>query len=278
MLSSIATPWILMSFSTWHLLTTVANLTAAGDLGTLLSWEALKDAWFGSFWAFQGPRSKSQAEPWVVPLLEGRVKGGRAYETASSPPIQGIVLEIGAGSGMWTEILANTCRAANSASGMIPSKIYGVEPNPISAAALTRRVAEVGLTGMYEVLPFGIEHVQKETSIGPGSVDCIVTIKCLCSIPEPDKNIRLLYEYLKPGGRWFVYEHVKAERGLAIPLLQRFTNVFWEHLMGSCQLCRPTLQSLVKTGDWENMDLTTQSNESSFEMLPHIVGTLTKSS
>lgn len=37
--------------------------------------------------------------------------------------------------------------------------------------------------------------------IGKESVDCIVSILCLCSIPEPEKNITKLYELLKKGGR-----------------------------------------------------------------------------
>jgi SAM-dependent methyltransferase len=99
--------------------------------------------------------------------------------------------------------------------------VYGVEPNPISAATLSRRIDELGMQGRYEVLPYGIEDLKTKANIQPGSVDCIVTVQCLCSIPEPDKNIRLLYEYLKPGGRWYVYEHVKAEDGLFMPAYQR---------------------------------------------------------
>jgi SAM-dependent methyltransferase len=97
------------------------------------------------------------------------------------------------------------------------TRVYGIEPNPQSAAALRQRVKEVGLEGVYEVVPVGIESINDPTAwdgrIEPGTVDSIVTILCLCSIPEPEKNIKLLYESLKKGGRWYAYEHVQVEQG-----------------------------------------------------------------
>lgn len=107
-------------------------------------------------------------------------------------------------------------------------KVYGVEPNPDSHAALSKRVQETGLEGVYEVLPVGIEAVNKAKvngadTIEKGSVDCIVSILCLCSIPEPEKNIAELYGYLKEGGRWYLYEHVRSQDGLFMKLYQGTT-------------------------------------------------------
>jgi SAM-dependent methyltransferase len=106
------------------------------------------------------------------------------------------------------------------------SKIYGIEPNPQSYTALRQRVKDIGLEDVYEVVPVGIEDVTDPTAwdgkIEPGSVDCIVGVLCLCSIPDQEKNIHYLYNLLKPGGRWYVYEHVKATRGgLFMRLYQR---------------------------------------------------------
>ena len=151
-------------------------------------------------------------------------------------PVNGVVLEIGAGSGMWADVFAkvNTSggdegearRRKGAAPGL--TRVYGIEPNPTSAAALRRRVKDVGLEGTYEVVPVGIEQMNDPTAwagrIEPGSVDCIVTILCLCSIPEPEKNIKLLYDCLKKGGRWYVYEHVQVDvrrGGYLLRLYQR---------------------------------------------------------
>ncbi|KZL84459.1 phospholipid methyltransferase [Colletotrichum incanum] len=280
MLLSMLVPWVFMAISSAYFLFTVAKLTLAGDFKTLRSWPALKNAWFGEFWAFMGPLSKSRGEGRVIPMLEGRIRGGRVSNQGSSTPIEGVVLEVGAGSGMWTEALATIVGAAKAESRNGPTKIYGIEPNPVSAASLRRRVEETGLKGIYLVVPVGIEDLQNETAWGgridTGSVDCIMTVQCLCSIPDPEKNIRLLYSYLKKGGRWYVYEHVKAERGLVVPLFQRFTDIFWRHMMGSCHLCRQTDRVLQEVGTWTKIDLAHPSDEEYYEAIPHVVGILTK--
>ena len=61
-------------------------------------------------------------------------------------------------------------------------------------------------------MPLGIEDLAASGTVALQSVDCVVTVMCLCSIPEPRHNMAQLYGYLKPGGRWYVYEHVKCFR------------------------------------------------------------------
>lgn len=223
-------PWLFMFISLQHLPSTVRELLAARAWRTLLWPPALGNALFGNFWATVGPGVKTTAEKRVVPLLEGRVSRGVVRDDVVGEPVRGVVLEIGAGSGMWTDVLAKftpgagpagstrrrTRQSTASAAGI--TKIYGVEPNPTSAAALRQRVRDYGLDDVYEVVPVGIESLGDAEAWGgdliqPGTVDCIVGVLCLCSIPDPEENIRRLYELLKPGGRWYVYEHVQAERG-----------------------------------------------------------------
>lgn len=229
--SSLFFPWYFMYISLTHLPATISSLVASRDFGTLFWPPALAEALFGNFWATVGPNVKQSAEVRVVPLLEGRVTEGRILDDVVGEPVRGTVLEIGAGSGMWMDVFAKfvdtsggagggsrrrTRRSAAHSSGI--TKIYGVEPNATSATALRQRVRDLGLEEVYEVAEVGIEDLNdpeawKEDRIEPGSVDCIVTVLCLCSIPEPEENIQRLYELLRPGGRWYVYEHVKAQRG-----------------------------------------------------------------
>ena len=61
----------------------------------------------------------------------------------------------------------------------------------------------------------------EETGVQKGSVDAIVSLLCLCSIPEPDRNIKELHSYLKPGGRWYLYEHVAIKGYRPMQLYQR---------------------------------------------------------
>lgn len=78
-----------------------------------------------------------------------------------------------------------------------------------------KHIAEAGLEDVYEIVPVGIEDLNNPSKWGgiveKESVDCIVSILCLCSIPEPEKNMKELYGYLKKGGRWYIYEHVRLD-------------------------------------------------------------------
>jgi len=214
MIATILTPWKLIATSIVYFFYTIFKLLVTGDFKTLFSYDSFNDAWFGNFWSYHGPNMKKRSMPRVLPLLQGRVRHGQIYDEVRCAPLSGTVLEVGAGSGMWADVLATVTEGVKG-----PLKIYGVEPNPYSAAALRKRTRDVGLDGVYEVLPVGIEKLGDPTATGvrvaPGSVDCVVTIQCLCSIPEPEKNARLLYNYLKKGGRWYVYEHIKVDDNLA---------------------------------------------------------------
>ena len=103
-------PWQFMGLALSFLPATLLSLLLAFDLGALLSWPRLQAAWFGRFWAYVGPMVRLNAEKNVVPLVQGRVTHGVVPSTTANndstppslPPVSGIVLEIGPGSGMWT--------------------------------------------------------------------------------------------------------------------------------------------------------------------------------
>ena len=67
------------------------------------------------------------------------------------------------------------------------------------------------LGDIYEVIGCGAEELQTKGGLQKNSIDTIVTVQCLCSIPTPELIIKELYPLLKPGGQWLVYEHVKTK-------------------------------------------------------------------
>lgn len=237
LLTHLIDPWRFMSISARHIPSLILTLLLNGQFTTLLSPWSFRDVLFGDFWAVVGPQVKMKVEERVIPLLEGRIKGAEVQEIAHSLPVSGRVIEVGAGSGMWADVFSKVGggseevvdgvrkRGVKPGSGL--TKIYGVEPNATSAKALREKVKEVGLGDIYEVIPVGIESLSDPsawsgTTIEPGSIDCIVSILCLCSIPDQEKNVKALYDLLKPGGRWYVFEHVKADRGgILFSLYQR---------------------------------------------------------
>ena len=243
-LLDLLTPWNFIRVSLGELPPTIFNLLRQRDLATLLSPSRLQDAWFGRFWGKISPAVRLNAERNVVPLLRGRVAGGAVLadgDEGGSEPVSGTVIEIGPGSGMWVSLFsdkylrpsppsssgaavaadsggdgddANSSGlrrrgAAAEAEGQV-TRVFGVEPNADLHGALSAKVHEAGLDGTYQIVPVGIEDLASSGRVQKESVDCVVSVLCLCGIPEPEKNIRELYSYLKPGGRWYVYEHVKC--------------------------------------------------------------------
>lgn len=211
----------------------VLNLVRERRFDVLLSPSRLQEAWFSTFWAWAGPNVKSKSSLRAIPLLEGRTSGGRVVDEPTGPGIGGVCIETGAGSGLWVDIFSDRHLLGSGGSGATNgnksarskvTRVYGVEPNSGQHVGLRRRVAEAGLEGVYEIVPVGVEHMNDPTkwegTVEKESVDCIVSILCLCSIPEPEKNIRELYGYLKKGGRWYVYEHVRADRSLPTRVYQ----------------------------------------------------------
>ncbi len=243
-------PWFFMARSASYLPVTIFRLIRNGQWSTLFHWKRFQPAWFGNFWAWAGPQVRNGGGTVVVPLLQGRIHHGRVLEDGekkkTSPPVCGTVIEVGPGSGMWVSVFseigvsgkASTRSSANSSgssstkggsrqrkgsastSGGV-TKIYGVEPNTSVHRALKQRATEAGLDGVYEVVPAGIEDLARMGKVAKGSVDCVVCVLCLCGIPEPQHNIRELYGYLKPGGRMYIYEHVRCTRHWTINMYQR---------------------------------------------------------
>ena len=132
--------------------------------------------------------------------------------------------------GYWVDLYARTDVPLDNGDGSVRkregkgrgiTKVYGIEPNTQSHSGLRQRANAAGLEGVYEILPVGIEDIAEETGVQKGSVDAIVSLLCLCSIPEPDRNIKELHSYLKPGGRWYLYEHVAIKGYRPMQLYQR---------------------------------------------------------
>ncbi|KAL2021804.1 hypothetical protein VTK56DRAFT_6578 [Thermocarpiscus australiensis] len=293
-LAALLDPWLFLADALSFLPGTLLTALLTLDHQTLLSWPRLRSAWFSRFWAHAAPQVRANAESKVIPLLQGRVTRGHILLPASSPNdanppngggpnphpgVSGTVLEIGPGSGTWASLFARAT---------LPSvrKVYGVEPNSGVHHLLRERIrATPGLQDRYEIVPLGIEEMggsssAAATTIGVAreGVDCIVTIMCLCSIPEPRRNIAALYGFLKPGGRWYVYEHVRCfeKQGWGMRMYQAFLNLLWPHFIGGCEMTRDTARWLTEAGPWSEIDLFPLAGEPWYFTMPHIIGVLTK--
>jgi SAM-dependent methyltransferase len=238
---SLIRPWQFMLISLLYLPGTIWGLLKSRDFRSVFLWHRLQYAWFTRFWSWAGPRIRASNEPRITALLDGRVTKASVVDEPVMPPVSGIVLDIGPGAGYWVDLYAKTksltgnCGPVTRGSGSILTQIYGVEPNVKLHASLSKRVREAGLEGVYEILPVGIQSLPHATvkdtqyktrTIEKGSVDCIVSLLCLCSIPDPEANIAELYSYLKKGGRWYVFEHVRVTKYWPMKLYQGMFHAY----------------------------------------------------
>ena len=177
------------------------------------------------------------------------------------------------------------------------TKVYGVEPCLHLHDALRKQVKESGLTDIYEILPCGIQDVMglKRHGITLGSIDTVLSVQVLCSVPDPDEMMRRLYALMKPGGKLIVYEHVKSTDSVSMMVQSElfvswlsqfratlnlspldFYNVVWPFFVGDCHLDRNTLQSIMQAGKWGKNELTVPTAEDAWTPLPRIHGELRK--
>lgn len=266
-----------MSYAAFYIPHTIFDLVTSFNFKPLTSFGDFKDAWFARFWIWFGPRSRQVVGGTVTPLLENN--------------LHGVVLDIGPGAGGWLDLYAQAMNPG-------VSKIYGVEPNKGLHAQLRANAVKAGLGDVYEIIGSGAEELGSKGGVQKGSVDTIVTVQCLCSIPEPERVIKGLYPLLKPGGKWLVFEHVRTKyRGEFVWYWEReffvleigvveckadflfcsdLINVVWPHFFNGCDIARPTDEWLLRAGEWEEVKLGPAKGEGPYDTVPHVVGTLRK--
>ncbi|KAL4817082.1 S-adenosyl-L-methionine-dependent methyltransferase [Aspergillus spinulosporus] len=269
-------------------------------LAPFMNAHQLRDEAFGKFWiAFSSNREEPPSTDHLPPgdtaatgailssipspsLSNSAEEGENEQKALQSsdliPPIisqaTGVVLDVGPGTGTQIPLLSQIPASNIKA-------IYGAEPCLGLHEELRRRAADHGLAQKYTVLPCSV--VQKE--LGPelervglvsdsssdgdygGMFDSIITVRVLCSVPDPESTISYLYSLLKPGGKLLVVEHVvnpwtTPKGSILARMMQGFYHLFgWRWVMGDCCLNRDTERMLRKApervGDegWESVDL-----------------------
>lgn len=149
---------------------------------------------------------------------------------------QGQVLEVGAGTG------------ANLPFYPKDAEVLAIEPSAAMLGYARHLIQQEGLVkARVQLLQAGIEDESVAQAVPPGGYDYIVATLVLCTVPQAEVAIALLRQWLKPGGKLLVLEHIQAERQ-PYRWLQHAINPAWKCLAEGCCLNRPTDKILKEQG------------------------------
>jgi len=137
------------------------------------------------------------------------------------PQAEGLVLEVGMGSGLNLPFYDSTAVTA----------VLGIEP---AAEMLGKATAAVRSSA---VALHRVRAIGEQIPLADSSVDTVVLTFTLCTIPDTAPALAEVARVLRPGGRMLFCEH-----GLApdahVRGWQRRLNPLWQRLAGGCNLDR----------------------------------------
>jgi SAM-dependent methyltransferase len=179
-------PLVMIAFDLIYAGISIGELLLTLNFSTLLSKSKFKSYWFARFWRFFGPFGYEVHKDDAAPLV-GQAKG--------------VVLDIGTGDGLFLKHFDKSQ----------VTKIYAIETNYGQHPGLFKNAKQAGFADTVEVFGEPLELLQGKGSLKYGTIDTVVTVHVMCTVDDPQTLAKELYRYLKPGGRWIVFEHVKVE-------------------------------------------------------------------
>ncbi|TIA39707.1 hypothetical protein D6C78_03091, partial [Aureobasidium pullulans] len=179
---------------------------------------------------------------------------------------KGVVLELGPGSG-------NQIPRFNTGS---VARIYGIEPNANFIPSLSAKAKDHGLDGKYIVINAALEDEEMLAThrIVDGSVDTVVCMQVLCSVPDVDAAAKRIWRLLKPGGQLVYWEHQGSSDGVT-RFVQRMWNLIRKPLMGGCHLDRDIEDAIMSAGAWEIVEMG-RDGDDGYDLMPRCWGRLRK--
>ena len=149
------------------------------------------------------------------------------------PKASGIVLEIGAGSGLNFPYYSNAV-----------TKVYALEPNEKLCAKAAPRAAQASFPVEFLGLP------GEAVPLDDNSVDTVVCTWVLCSIAGVEQALLEMRRVLKPGGQLLFVEHGRAPEH-SHPHIARWQDRItpvWSSCTGGCHLNRRPDRLIVEAG------------------------------
>ena len=146
--------------------------------------------------------------------------------------LSGEIIEVGAGTGVNFKFYGDKAH------------VTAIEP---SLPMLKKAEQKVSAETNVKFLNFGVCDAELNNHIQPHSIDYVVSMLVLCTIPDPEKALEQFRNWLKPDGKLIILEHIHAEH----PRNQKIQNVInpaWRAFAEGCNLNRNTDQLILDAG------------------------------
>jgi ubiquinone/menaquinone biosynthesis C-methylase UbiE len=164
-------------------------------------------------------------ERWIVPRLLDLAMRNRVldpYRQRTIETAQGLVLEVGVGSGLNLPLY-----------GPAVTRVVGLDPSPELLRLASRRAAD-------RVIPVSLLRASAEhLPLADAVFDTIVMTWTLCSISNPIAALTDMRRVLRPGGRLICVEHGLSPEVSTARWQHRLTP-YWKRISGGCHLDRKT--------------------------------------
>ena len=160
----------------------------------------------------------------VLPHLINCACGARPVQKQRAkiaPLVEGVVLELGFGSGRNVPFL-DAARI---------KKLYALEPEA-GMRVLAEKAARAA--------PFPVEvrpEIAERLDLPEASIDTLLATYVLCTIPDPVPALAAARRFLKPDGRLVFCEHGRAPDA-DVRKTQAGVEPFWRRIAGGCRLTR----------------------------------------
>jgi ubiquinone/menaquinone biosynthesis C-methylase UbiE len=165
----------------------------------------------------------------LAAAVEARGAGG--YRQRLLAGAAGRVIEVGAGTG------ANFGHYPRAV-----TEVLAVEPEPYlrerAAAAAERAPVPVTV----------VDGVADRLPAVDGSFDAAVASLVLCSVPDVTAALAELRRVLRPGGRLYFWEHVRAEGRAGAGAQRLLDRTVWPAFSGGCHTGRDTAAAIAVAG------------------------------
>ena len=146
--------------------------------------------------------------------------------------LNGEIIEVGAGTGVNFKFYDKQAH------------VMAIEP---SLPMLKKAKNKLASGSNIKFLNYGVCDPELNQHIKENSIDYVVSMLVLCTIPDPEKALAQFKKWLKPDGKLIILEHIHSVHPRN-KKIQNIVNPVWRAFADGCNLNRNTDQLILEAG------------------------------